>query len=322
MARRGDRGAARRLPRRAARQGRDRRRDRRVPRRDARPRRCRSPVDPMALDIVGTGGDRFGTVNISTMAAIVAAGRRASRWSSTATGPRARRPARRTCSRRSASTSTLPPERVAAVLDEVGHHVRVRPRRSTPDSRHAGPTPRRELGVPTVFNFLGPLCNPARPEASAVGVRDARPHAADRRRLPDPRRDRAGLPRRRRPRRAVDHRPQPHLGGLAGPRHRARHRPARPGHPPGDGSRICSGRTPRTTPASRVPCSRAKRARCATSSCSTRRPGSSRTSSRPTRRGSRRPSWIVSVRKWRSRPQAIDSGAAAAKLDEWVTATH
>ena len=67
------RRAARRLPRGPPGQGRDRRRDRRLPRRGPRRTPCRCDVDPMALDIVGTGGDVFGTVNVSTMAPIVVA---------------------------------------------------------------------------------------------------------------------------------------------------------------------------------------------------------------------------------------------------------
>ncbi|MGN6501550.1 MAG: anthranilate phosphoribosyltransferase [Pseudolysinimonas sp.] len=125
------------------------------------------PVDPMALDIVGTGGDRFGTVNVSTMASVVAA----------AAGARVVKHGNRAASSASGSSDVLTalgidiglePERVARVLDEVGitfafaglFH---------PGFKHAGPI-RAELGIPTVFNFLGPLCNPARPEASAVGV--------------------------------------------------------------------------------------------------------------------------------------------------------
>jgi anthranilate phosphoribosyltransferase len=124
-------------------------------------------VDPMALDIVGTGGDRFGTVNVSTMSSIVAA----------AAGARVIKHGNKAASSASGSSDVLaalgvdlnlPPERVAEVLDETGitfawaalFH---------PGFKHAGPV-RAELGIPTVFNFLGPLCNPARPEASAVGV--------------------------------------------------------------------------------------------------------------------------------------------------------
>jgi anthranilate phosphoribosyltransferase len=62
----------------------------------------------------------------------------------------------------------LAPDRVARVLDETGITFAFAAM-FHPGFRHAGAT-RRELGIPTVFNFLGPLCNPARPEASAVGV--------------------------------------------------------------------------------------------------------------------------------------------------------
>ncbi|MBN9606782.1 MAG: anthranilate phosphoribosyltransferase [Actinomycetales bacterium] len=125
------------------------------------------PVDPMALDVVGTGGDRFGTVNVSTTAAIVAA----------AAGAKVLKHGNRAASSSSGASDVLAalgvdldlaPERVAEVFASTGiafawaalFH---------PGFRHAGPT-RAELGIPTVFNFLGPLCNPARPEASAVGV--------------------------------------------------------------------------------------------------------------------------------------------------------
>jgi anthranilate phosphoribosyltransferase len=63
---------------------------------------------------------------------------------------------------------SLPAERVAEVLGEAGITFAFAGA-FHPGFKHAGPV-RAELGVPTVFNFLGPLCNPARPEASAVGV--------------------------------------------------------------------------------------------------------------------------------------------------------
>lgn len=125
------------------------------------------PVDPMALDIVGTGGDRFGTVNVSTMASIIAA----------AAGVPVIKHGNRAASSASGSSDvlaalgidlSLPAERVAGVLDEAGITFAFAGA-FHPGFRHAGPV-RAELGVPTVFNFLGPLCNPARPEASAVGV--------------------------------------------------------------------------------------------------------------------------------------------------------
>lgn len=124
-------------------------------------------VDPMALDIVGTGGDRFGTVNVSTMASIVAA----------ASGVPVIKHGNRAASSASGSSDVLaalgidlalPAERVAEVLGRAGITFAYAAA-FHPGFRHAGAV-RAQLGVPTVFNFLGPLCNPARPEASAVGV--------------------------------------------------------------------------------------------------------------------------------------------------------
>ncbi|HWM34324.1 MAG TPA: anthranilate phosphoribosyltransferase [Pseudolysinimonas sp.] len=125
------------------------------------------PVDPMALDIVGTGGDRVGTVNVSTMASIVAA----------AAGARVVKHGNKAASSASGSSDvlgalgidlTIAPERVATVLDEVGITFAYAAL-FHPGFKHAGPV-RAEIGIPTVFNFLGPLCNPARPEANALGV--------------------------------------------------------------------------------------------------------------------------------------------------------
>jgi anthranilate phosphoribosyltransferase len=124
-------------------------------------------VDPMALDIVGTGGDPYGIFNISSVASIVAA----------AAGVPVIKHGNRAASSTSGASDvlsalgidiTIAPDRVASVLRETGitfafaglFH---------PGFRFAGPT-RAELGIPTLFNILGPLCNPARPEASAVGV--------------------------------------------------------------------------------------------------------------------------------------------------------
>lgn len=125
------------------------------------------PVPAEVLDIVGTGGDRFGTVNISTMSAVVAA----------STGIPVVKHGNKAASSASGSSDvlgalgidlSLAPERVAEVLAEVGITFAFASA-FHPGFRHAGPT-RAELGVPTVFNFLGPLCNPARAEANAVGV--------------------------------------------------------------------------------------------------------------------------------------------------------
>ena len=128
------------------------------------------PVTPDCLDIVGSGGDPYGAVlNISSVASVVAA----------AAGTRVVKHGNRGASSASGASDVLQalglnldlePARVAAVLDEVGitfAHAAL----FHPGFRHAGPT-RRELGIPTLFNILGPLCNPARPNASAVGVAD------------------------------------------------------------------------------------------------------------------------------------------------------
>ena len=125
------------------------------------------PVDSMALDIVGTGGDRFGTVNVSTMASVVAA----------ASGVPVIKHGNRAVSSTSGASDvlsalgidlTLSPDAVASSLTQTGITFAFASA-FHPGFRHAAPV-RAELGVPTVFNYLGPLCNPARPEASAVGV--------------------------------------------------------------------------------------------------------------------------------------------------------
>jgi anthranilate phosphoribosyltransferase len=124
-------------------------------------------VDPLALDIVGTGGDRHGTVNVSTMASIVAA----------AAGVPVVKHGNRAASSKSGSSDVLQALgvdldisnlRTAQVLDEAGITFAFASKFHPGFGNAAGV--RRELGVPTVFNYLGPLCNPARPEASAVGV--------------------------------------------------------------------------------------------------------------------------------------------------------
>ena len=122
------------------------------------------------VDIVGTGGDLAHTVNISTMAAVVVAG----------TGARVVKHGNRAASSLCGAADvleelgvalTLTPAQVAAVAVEVGITFCFAPV-FHPSMRFVGPT-RRELGVTTVFNFLGPLTNPARPGAQAVGCADS-----------------------------------------------------------------------------------------------------------------------------------------------------
>ena len=123
----------------------------------------------MSLDIVGTGGDRFGTVNVSTMASITAA----------ATGVPVVKHGNRAASSLSGSSDvlsalgidlTLDADQLAESFNKAGIAF-VHAARFLPGFRHVAPA-RAEMGIPTVFNFLGPLCNPVRPEASAVGVAD------------------------------------------------------------------------------------------------------------------------------------------------------
>jgi anthranilate phosphoribosyltransferase len=124
-------------------------------------------VPGSSVDLVGTGGDRAHTVNISTMAAIVAA----------ATGARMVKHGNRAATSACGAADLLeelgvvidlPPEVTATVVDEVGITFCFAPIYH-PAFRYAAAA-RSGLGAPTVFNFLGPLTNPARPTAQAVGV--------------------------------------------------------------------------------------------------------------------------------------------------------
>ncbi len=124
-----------------------------------------------AVDVVGTGGDGAQTVNISTMAAIVAA----------AAGVRVVKHGNRAASSLCGTADLLEtlgipldlgPAEVARCVAEVGIGFCFAAR-FHPGMRHAG-APRREMGVPTAFNFLGPLTNPARPTAGAIGCADIR----------------------------------------------------------------------------------------------------------------------------------------------------
>ncbi|MDF5758493.1 anthranilate phosphoribosyltransferase [Spongiactinospora sp. TRM90649] len=131
------------------------------------PLRVEGPV----VDIVGTGGDRAHTVNVSTMAAIVTAAAGA------CVVKHGNRSASSSCGAADVLENLgisleLSPADTAAVALEAGIAFCFAPA-FHPAYRFAGP-PRREIGVPTVFNFLGPLTNPARPAGQAIGVFDAR----------------------------------------------------------------------------------------------------------------------------------------------------
>jgi anthranilate phosphoribosyltransferase len=123
------------------------------------------------VDTVGTGGDRAHTVNLSTMSAIVLAG----------AGARVVKHGNRAASSACGSADLLeelgvaidlPPQGVARCVAEAGIGFCFAPV-FHPALRHAA-APRREMGIPTFFNFLGPLANPAQPAAQAVGCADLR----------------------------------------------------------------------------------------------------------------------------------------------------
>lgn len=119
------------------------------------------------LDTCGTGGDGQGTFNISTLAAIVAA----------SCGARVAKHGNRAASSKCGSADLLetlgvkienPKEKIEKILREVGIAYLHAPN-FHPAMKHAGPI-RKELGFRTVFNILGPLCNPAFATAQAIGV--------------------------------------------------------------------------------------------------------------------------------------------------------
>jgi len=127
------------------------------------------PLEGRWLDIVGTGGDRSMSVNISTMAALVAAG----------AGAQVAKHGNRSASSKAGSADVLealgvrldlPVPKVGELATRTGITFAFAPV-FHPALRHAA-VPRRELGIGTTFNFLGPLANPAHPAAQAIGCAD------------------------------------------------------------------------------------------------------------------------------------------------------
>lgn len=122
-----------------------------------------------AVDIVGTGGDRSGTFNISTTASFIAAG----------AGVAIAKHGNRSMSSKCGSADVLealgvvidlPVDKTEQLFRDTGYAFFFAPMYH-PAMRFAGPV-RRELGIPTVFNFLGPLSNPAGTRNYAIGVAD------------------------------------------------------------------------------------------------------------------------------------------------------
>ncbi|MFY9262873.1 MAG: anthranilate phosphoribosyltransferase [Actinomycetaceae bacterium] len=128
-------------------------------------------LDTDALDIVGTGGDRFRTVNISTMASLVIASggvkvvKHGNRASSSASGSA-------DCFEALGVDLNLSTTAVEKVFKELGITF-LFANKFHPSMKYAAQA-RRELAVMTAFNVLGPLTNPARPQAAAIGVSHAR----------------------------------------------------------------------------------------------------------------------------------------------------
>ena len=127
------------------------------------------PIDVStdAVDIVGSGGDPVGVINVSSIAAMVVS----------AAGVPVIKHGNRAASSKSGANDiltalginiSLEPDRVARVFAEIGVTY-INAMVFHPGFRNAGPV-RQELAIPTIFNVLGPLCNPARPEANALGM--------------------------------------------------------------------------------------------------------------------------------------------------------
>ena len=238
-------------------------------------------------------------------------------------GRQARRPRRvvvlrvpPTCSRRSGVAIDLPAAAVARCV--AGGRHRLLLRAGLPPG-HAARRPRRAgrwASAPSSTSS-GPLTNPARPVAAAIGCADPRMAPVHGRRPRRARRPRAGVPRRRRPRRA-DHGDD--VVGLGGPRRRGRARPAGPVGPRHPGVRR---RTPcaAATPAFNADVFRRVldgRAGAGARRGAAERGGGAgglRRAGRPAARRARR-------RAWSAAAAAVDDGRAAALLDRWVAVSR
>ena len=282
--------------------------------------RCRSTVDPMALDIVGTGGDRFGTVNVSTMASIVAA----------AAGVPVVKHGNRAASSASGSSDVLaalgsgprrcPPSASPSVLDEAGitfaFAARLPPglpprgrgaRRTRHPDRLQLPRPALQPGATRGIRRRSRPASTACRCSSACSRPAARPRWCSAATTGSTSSRRPGTATSGRCRAALvtEHDLDPRDLGIA----RVDDRPAdrrRRGAQRRDRARVLRGRD---------------RCRCATSCCSTPQPGSSRSSSRRTRARSSGRSWTASARRWRSPRRQSTAVPPRRKLEQWVAAT-
>lgn len=125
------------------------------------------PIKSPLIDTCGTGGDVSHTFNISTIAAFVAAG----------AGIAVAKHGNRSVSSKCGSADLLeafgakietPPKKVESAINQVGFGFIFAPQ-FHPAMKYAAPV-RKELGIRTVFNILGPLCNPANAQAQLLGV--------------------------------------------------------------------------------------------------------------------------------------------------------
>ena len=235
------------------------------------------------VDTCGTGGDRSHTFNISTTAALVVAG----------AGVRVAKHGNRAASSQCGSADVLESARRRDRPRRGGRgplHRRGRDRvllrpEVPPRVALRRARPRSQIGVPTTFNFLGPLANPARVQRQMVGVGDPAMADADRRRARRARLDPGhGVLRPRRSRRA-DHRrfvDGAHGGVRQGAVTSRSLDPTAARARTGRGSTISGAATPPTTPRSSGPCSRASPARPRRRAAQRRRPRS-RWRARPTR---------------------------------------
>ena len=262
----------------------------------------------MLIDTCGTGGDASGTFNVSTATAFVVAGAglRVAKHGNRSVSSAVRLGRRGGDARRQPRADARP--RSARCVDEVGIGFLYAPLLHTA-MKHVMAA-RREMGIRTVFNMLGPLTNPAGANAQVIGVYAAaltEPLARVLAELGHPARVRGA--RRRRPRRDLEHRREPHRPRCA--RATVRTFTVRPG-----GLRAAARLDPR--PPGRRP--RAERRR-SSARCWPARPGPRRDIVLMNAAAALvvgRTARATSRTAWRWPPQSIDGGAARGKLEALV----